>query len=179
MGSPTAFFDALGTIRFVGMECSLQNSLTIAATLTEFRINLAEGGVGVGTPANCEEELEACGANFGDCLVELADVKAELESTVIGLQFVSDRLAERLAGPPANDADADGEPDAVDACPGTSPGSAVDSAGCSQNQFCGTISARSYYDRLRCSGADWRNDEHGEERPRDCRYTWRRRCEAQ
>lgn len=62
-----------------------------------------------------------------------------------------------LARDAFDDADADGEEDATDACPGTPPGTAVDAAGCSLAEFCADVLAES--GRLGCLLADWRGDE--------------------
>ena len=56
---------------------------------------------------------------------------------------------------PAGDQDGDGEADATDRCPGTSPGEPVDDAGCSHAQFCAGFDL----DRRACKRADWKNDE--------------------
>lgn len=61
------------------------------------------------------------------------------------------------------DEDGDGLLDTRDACPGSLPDASVDTAGCSQEQFCAT------FDNGRlCRRADWRNDEPL--RARDCRW---------
>jgi hypothetical protein len=61
-----------------------------------------------------------------------------------------------------DDTDGDGEPDATDGCPNTPPGTGVDGAGCSNLQFCEAQPV------LSCRRADFRNDEPGLKRPRDC-----------
>ncbi len=65
------------------------------------------------------------------------------------------------------DADADGEHDATDLCPSTEPGAEVDTAGCSQAQFCGTVAVQRWRDARLCRFVDWRNDETFR-RPEDC-----------
>jgi hypothetical protein len=47
----------------------------------------------------------------------VANLRAEISSLEIGLDFVTKQRDECLQNPPINDADGDGEPDAVDACP--------------------------------------------------------------
>jgi hypothetical protein len=67
----------------------------------------------------------------------------------------------------AADADGDGESDGTDRCPDTPAATAVDDAGCSQEQFCANISIPSPLLVLpavvagakSCKKADWRNDE--------------------
>jgi hypothetical protein len=49
---------------------------------------------------------------------------------------------------PVVDADADGEADATDVCPGTAPGASVDEGGCSLEQFCARIDATT---KTRCA----------------------------
>ena len=66
------------------------------------------------------------------------------------------------------DSDADGEFDGTDACPATPSGMAVDSAGCSQSQFCAQLSGKGVLAALTCGFSDWRNDEPWDLRPRDC-----------
>lgn len=100
-----------------------------------------------------------------ECQDDLARVRAELDQC--------------LAEPRFPDADVDGETDATDRCPETPPGSAVDDAGCSNEQFCGAISLRSFRGLLHCYVADWRNDDWLERWSRDCRPGQRpRRCVA-
>jgi hypothetical protein len=65
------------------------------------------------------------------------------------------------------DADADSEADATDACPDTAEGAEVDAAGCSQAQFCGAVKMRRYFGAFECFLSDWQNDEVLD--PRDCR----------
>ena len=57
------------------------------------------------------------------------------------------------------DADADGEHDQTDYCPGTEPGAAVDTAGCSLPQFCSSKEVSKAVQRPACNRADWKNDE--------------------
>lgn len=63
------------------------------------------------------------------------------------------------------DADADGEPDTTDRCPGTPAGSAIDGSGCSTEQFCSLQSVQL------CQRADFANDEPLAKRPGDCART--------
>jgi hypothetical protein len=58
-----------------------------------------------------------------------------------------------------SDADGDGENDERDQCPGTGAGAAVDSAGCSQQQFCAAFDATNKEGARICRKADWGNDE--------------------
>lgn len=60
------------------------------------------------------------------------------------------------------DADADGEPDVADRCPGTPGGAPTDAAGCSAAQFCAAAGS------ARCVRADFRNDEPTSRKPGDC-----------
>lgn len=57
------------------------------------------------------------------------------------------------------DLDSDGVPDSIDACPNTPAGASVDSAGCSQPQFCASKEISDFQSFLSCAAADWKNDE--------------------
>lgn len=89
------------------------------------------------------------------CFVDLAQAQGD--------------LAECLAQDFFNDSDSDGEEDSTDACPDTPPLVAVDSAGCSQVQFCGLVDLSVEYARQLCLSSDWQNDEPLRP-PQDCRY---------
>lgn len=65
------------------------------------------------------------------------------------------------------DSDGDGETDGTDACPETPAGAAVDSAGCSQAQFCAALDATIRKGARGCRASDWRNDEPVGN-PKDC-----------
>ena len=79
-------------------------------------------------------------------------------------------LAMCLMDPPFFDTDGDGEHDRTDRCPGTEPGEAVDTAGCSLAQFCAAVPiGSSWGGAARCLLADWQNDETLA--PRDCRVS--------
>jgi hypothetical protein len=60
------------------------------------------------------------------------------------------------------DGDRDGERDGTDACPLTPASAPVDSAGCSRSEFC------AQQPPVSCARADWRNDQPGVKKPRDC-----------
>jgi hypothetical protein len=66
------------------------------------------------------------------------------------------------------DEDGDGEPDLTDHCPDTPTFADVDTAGCSQQQFCRGIEIREGRNRLRCTLSDWKNDEPISFSPHDC-----------
>jgi len=77
------------------------------------------------------------------------------------------------------DTDGDGERNGRDRCDGTPAGEAVDSAGCSVEQFCGLIQAKigrgTSLNRRQCNGSDWLNNEPQSRRPNDCRWLRRSR----
>lgn len=73
------------------------------------------------------------------------------------------------AAPP--DADGDGEADATDRCPDTTPGEPVDDGGCSLGQFCAGFESGGLRGLFGCALADWRNDEPFG--ARDCRVARR------
>jgi hypothetical protein len=69
------------------------------------------------------------------------------------------------------DADGDARGDAIDGCPDTPAGTEVDTAGCSQRQFCSAIDAKTKAGAKRCKAADWKNDEAVmTKRGADCAY---------
>jgi SAM-dependent methyltransferase len=71
------------------------------------------------------------------------------------LRQCHDDLAECAENPPYADSDADGEHDQTDQCPGTAPGAAVDTAGCSLSQFCNPIDVSTGQGRQTCRMSDW------------------------
>lgn len=86
----------------------------------------------------------------------------ELCACVEDLNVCEDELAGSQV-----DSDGDGTPDIVDQCPQTVSSAGTDLLGCSQAQFCSQFSGK-VLQALRCSVADWKNDE-----PlgaRDCRF---------
>jgi hypothetical protein len=68
-------------------------------------------------------------------------------------------LDECLAEPAFLDEDADGEHDLTDACPATAEGVAVDSAGCSLEQFCSAFYVGTGLGPAGCIRADWKNNQ--------------------
>lgn len=68
------------------------------------------------------------------------------------------------------DADGDGEVDFTDRCWGSTPGLAVDAAGCSLEQFCASVDISTRTGRKACRRLDWKNDEPlMKRRSRDCK----------
>jgi len=102
--------------------------------------------------AQCTLDLGTVTTNLGACQGDLTSCSAELSACTAALP---------------GDADGDGEFDPTDACPNTLPGAPVDSAGCSNDQFCAAAQASSY---SACRSLDWQNDEPSENHPSDC--TW-------
>jgi len=91
---------------------------------------------------------------------------AELEQCLTDLDVC-------LASEPFLDEDSDGEADSTDACPGTPEAEEVDTAGCSQQQFCESQGPITTFVRiLRCVKGDWKNDEAAAWAPRDCKVNW-------
>ena len=116
----------------------------------------------------CRQDLFLCTVDQQVCAGDLETCRADLTSTGNDLaQALADLQACLLAPPP--DDDGDGETDATDACADTPPGVEVDSAGCSQAQFCGAIAIQGANGRGRatCLMSDWKND-HPVGRPGDC-----------
>ena len=89
-------------------------------------------------PDTPDHEKEQCFVDRDDALAELAECRSH---------------------PRFSDADGDGEADATDRCPGTSPGMAVDGNGCSIDQFCGGFDVSTGQGRASCNNADWGNDQ--------------------
>jgi hypothetical protein len=86
--------------------------------------------------AESHAQLNATASELLDCRGDLADVTREVR-----------------------DDDDDGQPDILDACPGTAAGAAIDAAGCSVEQFCGQADATTPTGRRLCKRLDWDNDE--------------------
>jgi hypothetical protein len=72
-------------------------------------------------------------------------------------------------GPLGSDTDLDGVIAALDLCPTTPPGPAVDDRGCTRAEFCGRIDLFQPRGLDLCRAADWRNDETLLPNPGDCR----------
>ena len=68
-----------------------------------------------------------------------------------------------------DDSDKDGVIAAIDLCPKTKSGAAVDDRGCSQAQFCSRFDTASESDRQICNAADWQGNEVLSASPDDCR----------
>ncbi len=109
-----------------------------------------------------EGELEMCEEDLG---VAHDEIEA-LESEVEGLEGENSELRTQLAAATA-DADEDGVRDLDDQCAASTPGSAVDAAGCTQSQACSAIDA-SGAGAAMCRQYDWQNDEPLG-MPNDCR----------
>jgi hypothetical protein len=106
-----------------------------------------------------DEELEQCTTSLGQMTTDLAQAMTDLADAQTALAVTS------------SDVDADGVPDVRDGCAGTPGGAAVDSAGCSQAQFCGALPAGTKAERKACKKADWKNDEPlMSTRQADCAY---------
>ena len=101
--------------------------------------------------------------NLGIC-------EADLDEALETLGQCEEDLAAALA-----DEDGDGEGDATDACADTPASAAVDSDGCSQDQFCALIDVSTGRGRRACRLSDWRNDEPVG--AGDCRFR-KGECEA-
>ncbi|MCK6371484.1 MAG: thrombospondin type 3 repeat-containing protein [Gammaproteobacteria bacterium] len=93
---------------------------------------------------------------------------ARCEEAIGNVSTLGVALAACEAVPKAVDTDGDGEVDQTDSCPATLPGQAVDSAGCSQAQFCEQFSGTGVSAMMACRRSDWRNDEPLEMFPGDC-----------
>lgn len=94
-------------------------------------------------PDDRDNEQAQCEVDRDQALADLEQALADLERCQNEPRFL--------------DADADGEHDPTDLCPGTAPGDAVDAAGCSRAQFCGTFDVSTENGRASCSNADWRS----------------------
>jgi len=92
--------------------------------------------------AQCTDDLGACNADLGATDTALAQSESDLAACRATIE----------------DADDDGVPDQLDACPGTS-GIDVDASGCTQDQFCARADATTSDGSRACKRLDWRNDE--------------------
>jgi hypothetical protein len=101
----------------------------------------------------CQQRVSSKGVLIGIAQQDIANAMTQLGTA----------NAELLACQNPPDEDADGHVDAVDLCPQTASGAFTDERGCSQAQFCAAQS------RFTCKKADFRNDEHGRKKPKDCR----------
>ena len=145
----------------------------------------------IGNVMKWDEFVITVGSSSDDLQAQIDDLQAQVDALRLDLEFHSHPyLTGRGAGHnkvetstglprfpdggvdvsgPADDYDGDGVLDAVDVCPASAFGAAVDLAGCTRDEFC------SLQGRSTCRRADWADDEGG--RPRDCR--WRRgACQA-
>ena len=117
--------------------------------------------------AQCQTDNSVCDATLATCQADGAACDATLATRQDDLGQANMALAACLADP--RDADTDREPDVTDLCPGTHAGEAVDSDGCSREQFCAGALATDRYSRRACRRSDWRNDEPTLANPRDCK----------
>jgi hypothetical protein len=111
--------------------------------------------------AQCSIDLSQCSANLAAsesqrsaCVASLATATNSLTACSANLDTAQAALAAATA-----DADSDRLPNAFDKCPATTAGSAVDSAGCSVEQFCRAIAVNTNEGERTCTALDWLNDE--------------------
>ena len=118
------------------------------------------------------------GDEFGDSCDPYPDnpdhYAARCDEAIVNESLLAWELAECRAQV-ALDGDGDGESDGTDRCPGTTGASEVDSAGCSQQQFCAANTGMGVWSALRCLASDWNNDEPLQPWPSDCRLQTKRR----
>lgn len=151
---------------------STQASLTSCQSSLALEISSAEAARAERDA--CASDLALARSSADQCARMLSQTEVSLaaaEAQVAALTVERDQALAELAlcrlqacGP---DTDRDGEPDASDACAGTTPGAAVDALGCSQAQFCSSRPGTGLQLWWVCLMADWRNDEPGA-RPHDC-----------
>jgi hypothetical protein len=101
--------------------------------------------------------VHACAASHAANAATLAQLNAQLAQLNAAHAQLRAEIAQCVA---ASDLDGDLEPNASDRCPGTQ--AAADTAGCSIAQFC------ALQPLALCKRADFRNDEPGVKKPRDC-----------
>lgn len=126
--------------------------------------------------AQCHVDLTKCSADLSTatnertaCLTSLADTRTSLTACAADLSATMKALADLSA-----DADRDGLPDRFDKCAATAPGAAIDSLGCSVDQFCGAILVDTANGKNICRAADWRNDDPLGTSQSDCRVVPRK-----
>lgn len=107
----------------------------------------------------CQEEAAICESNLDGCTDDLGRCTSHLMTCQEALGAALDDLAACLNNPAFEDADADGEHDDTDRCPGTPAGEPVDQAGCSLAEFCGSMDIDASHSAAWCNRADWQNDE--------------------
>jgi hypothetical protein len=104
--------------------------------------------------AACQENLDVTASALLACEDDLATCQEEV--AVLNAQLASVR-AELAAA--TKDSDRDGKRDLDDSCPNTALAAAIDSAGCSQAQFCATVWPGTKSNATMCTKLDWKNDE--------------------
>ena len=118
----------------------------------------------VNPPETCIEDL-ACQAGLNQAMSDLLTCQAALESHDEEVAVLEEALASQQAEYEAEidrleaDGDGDGVRDLDDTCPDTVTDMAVDSAGCSQAQFCARVDISTRLGRRTCMRVDWMNDE--------------------
>jgi hypothetical protein len=97
-------------------------------------------------------DLTSCQGGLGQCTSDLAEATGDLGQCSSDLGAVQAALDAATA-----DQDGDGVRD-PDQCPGSASGP-VDLAGCTVDQFCGSIDATTVIGKATCKRSDWKNDE--------------------
>ena len=119
----------------------------------------------------CQDDLvdsTADAQGLSNALVQCQDDLADSTADAQGLSNALVQCQDDLAGAVA-DADQDGKRDLDDTCAGSASGVAVDTAGCSLEQFCSAIDATTRRGKRICKRADWKHDEPiMKARDRDC-----------
>jgi len=121
--------------------------------------NAADGGQG---DRDGDGIGNVCDAYAGDN--ERARCQEAEQRNLLFAQLLGDLMSQ----PRYFDVDGDREVDQTDACPNTPANTSVDTAGCSQAQFCARIQDNAPDFLPRCTTSDWQNDESGATFPKDC-----------
>jgi hypothetical protein len=119
-------------------------------------------------PNDSDNEKAQCRIDLSQCLTDLAAAESSRIACVASLGAATTNMtactanlatAQAALASATADSDGDGLPNAFDKCVGTIAGSAIDSAGCSIEQFCGGVAVNTDDGKRTCAVLDWRNDE--------------------
>ena len=111
--------------------------------------------------AQCSVDLSQCSANLAASESQRSACAGSLATATNSLTVCSANLttAQSALAAATADSDGDGLPNQFDRCSGTASGAAIDTAGCSVQQSCGTVIVTTKASETTCTKLDWLNDE--------------------